>query len=173
MINAQCHGSVGFQALDLANDGGRKATPATIREAYRNGWLGVGQALAHAKPSDHGHALATGKVTISDLVSAGVDLHAAQVAYNRATGNGSVSQARKANGPTVASVEAALVRDAQEAVKRATKGSKAQRDAAQREASAMTAVVEARKAKRAADKAGKAGKVYSKEEIAALMASMR
>ena len=155
-MSGQYFGQVGFGVYEL-NASARPAIASadTVRDLYREGRLSVAQALDVAKPSDHGHALHAGRVTVADLIAQGIDLRKAQVAYARATGNGAVSKARKASqrdNATPSAVEARLL--------------------ASDASAAMVRAVAARKAKRAADKAGKAGKVYSAAEIAALNASL-
>jgi len=147
----QCYGNVGFQAPQGKEGKGKAVKVAILRAMYTQGKLTLAQAVAIAKPSDHGKAIASGKVTIDALVKAGVDLHACEVAYNRATGNGAQSSARKASG-SASSVEAKLL--------------------ASDTSEAMARLVASRKAQRNAAKAGKAGKVYTQAEIAALQASL-
>jgi len=147
----QCYGNVGFQAPQGKEGKGKAVKVAILRAMYTQGKLTLAQAVAIAKPSDHGKAIASGKVTIDALVKAGVDLHACEVAYNRATGNGKVSAKRSA-AQGAATVEAKLLAsDTSEAMARLVASRKAQRS-------------EARKATQ--------GKVYTQAEIAALQASL-
>lgn len=149
MSHGIAYGMVGFQAP--AKREGSDVARDVMRALYREGKLSLAQAIAYAKPSDHGHAVATGKVDVAALASHGIDLHKAQTAYNRATGNGTVSAKRKASG-SAASVEAKLL--------------------ASDSSAALARLVEARKAKRQADKQAKQGKVYTQAEIAAIAATL-
>lgn len=156
MLHGQAYGMVGFQAPQGKEGQGKAIKVAILRAMYTQGKLTLAQACKIAKPSDHGKAIANGKVTIAALVAQGIDLHACEVAYNRATGNGATSKARKASdarNASAASVESKLLADNQGDV-------------------ALTRLIASRKAQRNAAKVAKVGKVYTQAEIVALSASL-
>lgn len=157
-IFTQHFGSVGFQPPVRSEGEGSPVGDKVIRELYRTGKLTLSAlTLAVCKPSDHAHAVRAGKVTAEQLVAAGVDLRKCDIAYARATGDGSRAKAqRQAMVAAPSTVELALIRSATDVAER----------------TALTKVAEARKAKRKAAKVAKAGKVLSSAEIAALAASL-
>lgn len=157
MSVSQCYGSVGFQSPAVSAPSGTLASADVVRDLYRAGRIGLSAlVMSVCKVSDHGHALRAGGVDVPTLLAAGVDLRKAEIAFNRATGDGSRARAQRASMVAAPStVELALI--AAETDERAK--------------AALAKVASARKAKRNADKAGKAGKVYSGAELAALAAS--
>ena len=156
--HSQYYGELGFQSPELAKPKGKACKVAVIRELYRAGKLSLSAlTLAVCKPSDHGHAVKSGKVTVEALLAVGVDLRKAEVAYNRATGDGSKARRqRQAMVAAPSTVELAVIKTAT--------------DASEREALAKLA--EQREAKRKEARAAKAGKVLSPAEIAAVAASL-
>lgn len=155
-IHGQVYGSVGFQGVSMTDGAGTVSQGRDLRALYASGVIGLSAGvLAVAKPSDHAAAVAAGKVSVAELVAAGVDLRACQVAHNRKHGDGSKARAQRvAMASAPSTVEATVI---------------AQATADERKA--LQALAAKRKAKRADDKAAKAGRTLSGAELAALAAS--
>mgnify|MGYP001579449997 len=153
MLHSQNFGSIGYQPTKLEGaTKGKVCKVAILRALYTEGKLTLAQAVKIAKPIDHARALASGKVEAGELIAMGIDLHKAQIAFNRVTGSGKIAEARKRSAaPSI--IDAQLL-------------------ASNPSDKALAKVLSERKAKRQADKQAKAGKVYSKDEIAALQAKL-
>lgn len=154
MLHGQTYGNVGYQSKQ--SEGctvGKLASRAMLRALYVEGKLSLSQVVSVAKPIDHAKALASGKLDVQEAIRLGVDLNKARIAYNRTTGTGKVSHARKLGQSATIDAEQALLANNPKDV-------------------ALAKLVATRQEARAQAKKAKQGKVYTAQEIAALQASL-
>lgn len=91
-------------------EGWRDARKTSIRDLYHQGKVSVALAIrAGARPTDHIRALESGKVTVQQLIDAGVDLHKLEIVRNRMQGQVQAKDAKVAAAIEAAKPKVALV----------------------------------------------------------------